>query len=235
MSNKTTFEVQGIAKLDISQVKQAAEQIKGSLQGVTLPGGIDKNLASIFQRLNDEIAEFEVNSKKATTSADWSNVIKSGEKILGLYSKMEGQIRQLGDISESEMKTLFPPEVTDRIRKAEQAIKNYTKATSENAAAVKKQQGEIAKLEGQLNKKQGKKAQLNNQTVVSDAEYKNMQKQQKELGASAVEAQQKLEALKQKQAELGATMNQPNKSSKYRALAQEVAQAEIAYQTAFHA
>lgn len=235
MSNKTTFEVTGVARLDVSQVKQAAEQIKSSLQGVTLPGGIDKNLASIFQRLNDEIAEFEVNSKKATTNADWSNVIKSGEKILGLYSKMEGQIRQLGDISESEMKNLFPPEVTDRIKKAEQAIKAYTKATSENATAIKKQQGEVAKLEGQLSKKQGKKAQLSTQTVVSDAEYKNMQKQQKELGTSAVEAQQKLEALRQKQAELGATLSQPSKSSKYRALAQEVAQAEVAYQTASQA
>ena len=195
MSNKTTFTVEGIAKLDISQVKQAAEQVKSSLQGVALPRNIDSNLASIFQKLNDEIAEFEVTSKKATTNADWSNVIKSGEKILGLYSKMEGQIRQLGDISESEMKALFPPEVTARIKKAEQAIRNYTDATDKNATAIKKQQEQVDKLAQKQNKATAKRNAEQGKTQVSNGEYAAMTKYAKDLGTTARDAAQDVEKL----------------------------------------
>ena len=48
MSNKTTFTVEGIAKLDISQVKGAVDQMKKGFQRITLPAGIDQRITKIF-------------------------------------------------------------------------------------------------------------------------------------------------------------------------------------------
>ena len=237
MSNKTTFEVTGVARLDVSQVKQAAEQVKSSLQGITLPGNIDRNLTSIFQRLNDEIAEFEVNSKKATTSADWSNVIKSGEKILGLYSKMEGQIRQLGDVSESEMKNLFPPEVTDRIKKAEQAIKAYTIATEKNADAIKRQQSEVDKLAKKQSKAKANRDTEQGKTQVSNGEYAAMISQQKALGKAAAKAAEEVDRLQTEYDEMTAARagKRGRKPQELLDTQQQLEQAKIAYAEATQA
>ena len=232
MSNKTTFTVEGIAKLDISQVKGAVDQMKKGFQGITLPAGIDKRVAQIFSQMTDEIAEFEVKSKNATTNADWSRVLSSGQKIMTLYQKLQGQVRQLGDLSEKEMQELFPPEVVANIKKAETALKDYQAATKKNTAEIQKQENELAKLQQRMAKKQGQKQQIESKKVVSGQEYTNMSKESKVLGQAAAEAKAHLDSLIQKQKEMEATLNQPSKSSKYRALTQEVQQAQIAYETA---
>lgn len=232
MSNKTTFTVEGIAKLDISQVKGAVDQMKKGFQGITLPAGIDKRVAQIFSQMTDEIAEFEVKSKNATTNADWSRVLSSGQKIMTLYQKLQGQVRQLGDLSEKEMQELFPSEVVANIKKAETALKDYQAATKKNTAEIQKQENELAKLQQRMAKKQGQKQQIESKKVISGQEYTNMSKESKVLGQAAAEAKAYLDSLIQKQKEMEATLNQPSKSSKYRALTQEVQQAQTAYETA---
>ena len=232
MSNKTTFTVEGIAKLDISQVKGAVDQMKKGFQGITLPAGIDKRVAQIFSQMTNEIAEFEVKSKSATTNADWSRVLSSGQKIMGLYQKLQGQVRQLGDLSEKQIQELFPPEVVANIKKAEDALKSYQATTKKNTAEIQKQEAELAKLQQKMAKKQGQKQQVESKKVVSSQEYTNMGKESKALGQAAAEAKAHLDSLIQKQKEMEATLNQPSKSSKYRTLSQEVQQAQTAYETA---
>lgn len=238
MSNKTTFTVEGIAKLDISQVKGAVDQMKKGFQGITLPTGIDQRITKIFSQMTDEIAEFEVKSKSATTNADWSRVLNSGQKIMTLYQRLQGQVKQLGDLSEKQMQEIFPPEVVANIKKAEDALKDYQATTKKNTAEIQKQENELAKLQQKIAKKQGKKQQVESQTAVSNAEYKNLQNQQKALGDAAIEAADKLEEARQKAEAYKNSMQNPQnaeKSSTYRNLVKEVAAAEQAYKTASQA
>ena len=238
MSNKTTFTVEGIAKLDISQVKSAVDQMKKGFQGITIPSGIDQRITKIFSQMTDEIAEFEVKSKSATTNADWSRVLNSGQKIMTLYQRLQGQVKQLGDLSEKQMQEIFPPEVVANIKKAEDALKDYQATTKKNTTEIQKQESELAKLQQKIAKKQGKKQQVENQTAVSNAEYKNLQNQQKALGDAAIEAANKLEEARQKAEAYKSSMQNPQnaeKSSTYRNLVKEIATAEQAYKTASQA
>jgi hypothetical protein len=184
MSNKMTFTVEGIAKLNVDQVKQAVDQMKTGFQGIKLPAGIDKNISGIFTKLNDEIAEFEVRSKEATTNNDWSKVIKSGQNILGLYQKLKGQVKQLGDLSEDQMKELFPPEVVANTKKAQKALADYEKAVADLA---KKEKDLQAVRDGNKSKKGSITKEKNNLT------------KQKDAMTAVVEAQKKLNEAKDAQ------------------------------------
>lgn len=234
MSGKTTinYSMHGIADLDVSKVKTAVENVRKNMHSLTLPANLEKNFASVFAELNSEISQFESNSKKAQNGSDWSKVIKSGTKILGLYQEMESHIRSLGALTDKEMEKMFPPSVKNNIQKANDALAAYNKTVKQNAAEVEKQNKEIAKLQKNIQSKQQKKTAEQNKTVVAKDAYKKLEEETLSAGEAASKAKAEYEQLKQQAEQLGSTLKNKNKSSKYRDLVKQTKEAEIAFNEA---
>ena len=144
---KKDFQFQGIAELDISQIKQAVQNIQRSLQkGFVLPSNINKNFTKIFDKIQSEIKNFSSLAETAQTSLDFNNTIKSGNSIIKLYNTLRGEIKTLGTLSNEEKKKMFPEEVTRNIENAQKALSNYNKSVQENEKELKRQSSTIQKI-----------------------------------------------------------------------------------------
>ena len=68
------------ANLEVSKMKGALGEIQKSLNGLQLPQNVTKGLQSTFQKLSEEIRNFEVQAgKDITGKADFSKLEKSAD------------------------------------------------------------------------------------------------------------------------------------------------------------
>ena len=76
------------ASMNISQVKAAVGEIQKSLSGVSMPQNISTRFTKTFEKLNQEIANFEQQAAKGLTEiGDFKNITKAGQNILKYYLK----------------------------------------------------------------------------------------------------------------------------------------------------
>lgn len=219
MSNKNEviFHVKGLAELDISNIQKSLKNLQLSFgEGVSIPDSSRKNITQTFEKINTEIQNFISLQKSSTTSTkNYDNLLKSGEKINTLYDKLKTQFKDLGNLSDDEIKHLFPSEIIKKIQEAKTAMDQYADAIKQAENQAKIQQKTIEKLQKTLNQKQSQKEQIQSLDVVSTGELKNLKQQQKELSNLAVQIKSELN---QKQQELNTYIQEknivaPNKSS----------------------
>ena len=219
MSNKNEviFHVKGLAELDISNIQKSLKNLQLSLgEGVSIPDSSRKNITQTFEKINTEIQNFISLQKSSTTSTkNYDNLLKSGEKINTLYDKLKNHFKDLGNLSDDEIKHLFPSEIIKKIQAAKTAMDQYADAIKQAESQAKTQQKTIEKLQKTLNQKQSQKKQIQSLDVVSTGELKNLKQQQKELSDLAVQIKNELN---QKQQELNTYIQEknivaPNKSS----------------------
>ena len=88
------------ANLEVSKMKTALNDVQKSLNGLQLPQNITKNLQSTFQKLTQEVQNFEVQAGKDITSkADFSKLEKSADRINNLFGTLKVQLKDIGNLS----------------------------------------------------------------------------------------------------------------------------------------
>ena len=173
------------ALLDVSQVKGAVGNIQKALSGLTLPKNIGNNIQKSLQTVEQQFAKIEQLQSKGFGGLDDANdVLKASNIILKSYDDIAASVRQLGTLSDKELQNLFPITISDNIKKAETALKNYRTEIKLNIAEQDKLQKVVDKAQKALDQK---KNQLSGKSVVDDAIYKENEKQKRALEKQLVE------------------------------------------------
>lgn len=213
MAQKYTIQFEGV--FDVSNILASVKNLQNSLNGLTLPKGLGTSISDILTNLSKEIEKFgSYSGKKVGTKGEFSNFTKSGEKILELYTQLEAKVKSLGVLSDKEIKKLLSDKTINSINNANAALKEYEKSANK----VAKQENDINKLQDQQNKLLKLKGQLERgekKTIGLD-EYNQIKE-------SAAAAKQKVDDLKNAQAELNkkqeelrSKLSKPQQSSTYR-------------------
>lgn len=124
---KTTFLIEGITKLDISQAEASANKLKNALDGINLPENIKKQVGSTFADLSRAIADFRKKQKEATSDSDWKGVRESGEKVVQMYNKMFEAVQKTQSLTQKQKLQLIPPDTLKTLNKAKAALRDYKK------------------------------------------------------------------------------------------------------------
>lgn len=139
------------ANLNVSQLKNAVNQIQQSFNSLNLPQNITKGFQGTFQKLTEEIRNFEVQSgKEIGSKADFSKLEKSAERISSLFGKLKVQAKDLGGLSGRELQKLFPADVTKNIESADQALKKYNTTLQSIQAGIDNTKKKIADQQNNL-------------------------------------------------------------------------------------
>lgn len=226
MANQT-FTLNFDAKLNVSQMKGALGQIQSTLNGLHLPDNITKNLQGTFNKLSEEVKNFEVLSgKDITGKADFTKLTNSANKIVDLFTRLKSQISDIGALSDSSLAKLFPDSTVNNIQKAGKALSDYQNK-------LKSAEQDIASASKKVEDLNSKLAKENNKTVVDNNTYKQIGENLKQAEAEVAEYTAKLKELQEIQAReeerLGANKN---KSSTYRSLIKEIEEVQQKLQAA---
>lgn len=187
------FNITFDANLNISQMKSALGEIQSSLAKLHLPQNVGKGLQETFQRLNQEVKNFEeLSSKKINTKSDYGKLEKSLETIFSLYEKLEKSYKGLSGLNGKDLEKLFPENVAKNINNARQALENYNKELKKVRSNVINQSKKVAGIEGKIEAEKTKK--------VDSERYKELTKSIKEanveiekLKKSEIEAQKAID------------------------------------------
>lgn len=164
MANKITFELD--AKVD--KVKAAAAEIGRAFNNINLPDSIRKDLGKTFEKLTAQIGDYEAKAKTASTTGDFTKTLNSGQKILEIYEHLKSEVKDLGKLSNSEIKKFFPEEITNNIKEATKELGKY-RAQLEKTTKIKTDKTSqrrilSSELDGKYNNRiiDGKKTQVAN-------------------------------------------------------------------------
>ena len=214
------FTVRLDAEMNISQVKSAVQTMQTELSKLNLPQDVGSKLTGTFDKLTGEIERFQAMSAKGIgSSKDFTQLERSGDKILQLYEQLRNQINGLGGLSDSQLSKMIPPSALTNIKKAADAFKTYKAEIERSQGAIQKQQGAISGLEGEISGLEKEISRVRGMKIVgSTSELNKMGKEvataRNELDGLEQEAQQ----VRDKMAQMESTMASPRKSSRYRDL-----------------
>ena len=181
------------ASMNISQVKAAVGEIQKSLSGVSMPQNISTRFTKTFEKLNQEIANFEQQAAKGLTEiGDFKNITKAGQNILKYYQDIQATVRQLGNLSDKELAKLFPADVSAKIEKANKAMQEYSNSVKKAESDIEKQNKAVAKQMAAVGKLKTELDELKKVKPATDDQFKDIRTQ-------IVSAQNALEAYKKEQ------------------------------------
>lgn len=147
------------ANLEVSKMKTALSDVQKSLNGLQLPQNITKNLQSTFQKLSQEVQNFEVQAGKDITSkTDFSKLEKSADRINNLFETLKIQLKDIGNLSNKELQKLLPDDVSKNINDANNALKTYNTTLKNIQSTI---DSTSAKITEQQNKLKSYQAAIN--------------------------------------------------------------------------
>ena len=154
------------AQLNINQMKGALANIQGELGKLQLPSNISQNFTKVINNLSKEISNFEVlTSKDLTDPKQFKQIEASADKILNLYKLIQVQIKDLGNVSDTELTKLFPASVTKQIEAGEKAVSQYVTSVGKLEQKVKSAEESLKIAQDKL---AAKTAQLQAQQKIVD-------------------------------------------------------------------
>lgn len=112
---------------DVTNVKEAIEQISKAMQNVTLPKGLTKDLESALSQLNKGITEFESKKSTAKSPLDFSKAVTAGEKVVEQFEKLKVVISSITKLDNDDFKKLIPTELLNAFDAMDDKIKDYKK------------------------------------------------------------------------------------------------------------
>ena len=146
MANNQKFTLTFDAQLNVNQMKGALSQIQSTLNGLHLPQNIARGLQGTFDKLSNEIQNFEVAiGKDITSKADFKKIENQADKIEEAFRRLKIQVSSLTGLSGKELEKLFPISITQNIKKASSAIEQYSKKVTDATGDVNKQQYRMKK------------------------------------------------------------------------------------------
>ena len=177
MPNKK-FNIVFDASMNISQVKAAVGEIQKSLSGVSMPQNISTRFSRTFEKLNQEIANFEQQASKGLNEiGDFKNITKAGQNILKYYQDIQATVRQLGNLSDRELAKLFPADVSAKIEKANKAMQEYSASVKKAENDIEKQNKAVAKQMGTVGKLKTELDDLKKIKPATDDQFKQLEVQ----------------------------------------------------------
>ena len=165
---------------DISNLRGSIGQIEQKMQNIKLPKVAEKGINSDLQKLKTELSKLESKTKGGIIKLDDTGSIqRSGERIKELYTSLTNKVKDLGNVSDKELKNLFPPEIVQKIDNARAAMDKYEKEIKETNAELKKQEKELERLQGARDKKKTEFKSAGNKKKITDQEYDDLTRQKK--------------------------------------------------------
>ena len=183
------------ASMNISQVKAAVGEIQKSLSGVSMPQNISTRFTKTFEKLNQEIANFEQQAAKGLTEiGDFKNITKAGQNILKYYQDIQATVRQLGNLSDKELAKLFPADVSAKIEKANKAMQKYNDTIKDSNNSIEKQNTKINRKKKSIENLENKLKKLNEtENVISDIEYDSFERELKKAKKEATDLKREMD------------------------------------------
>lgn len=204
------------ANLNVSQMKGALGQIQSTLNGLHLPQNVTKGLQGTFDKLQKEIQAFEVAaSKDITSKTDFKKLETQAAKVTDAFEKLKIQVRDLAKLNAKDLEKLFPQKITQNIQDATNAVKQYQVNMASTTKEVNKAQTVVNKLTAEAAKIQGKQ-------VLTGDQYKQLTDNLKTAEQEVNNLEDKLKQLNSQEEQMRGSLSQPNKSSRYRQLVQDI-------------
>ena len=223
------FTIQLDAQMNIGQVKTAVQGMQAELNKLNLPSEIGSKLSSTLTNLASEIERFQAKAAKGIgATADFTQLSRSGEKIIQFYEQLRNQVSDLGGLSKNQLEKLFPPEAISNIKKANEAYERYTSTVKKSSSDLGKAKKNYKEIETEVARLGQKLEQLRNIKPVSDDTMSGWKKGLQESAKECETLQAKIEETKAKMQAFigeegkGRTESTARKSSKYRAWQDEL-------------
>ena len=197
MANKS-FTLNFDASMNISQVKSAISEMQRAFSGLKLSQGLNTNIQNIFDKINDELKEFESLTNKSFHSlSDVSKASSSFERIIDYYKQLEKYSKEITGMDKEKF---FSDSVVSNITKANKALQIYYKELETIPAEIEKANKALAKQEATLdsltqkrnalaaeNKSLGStKGGISKKITAKEAEQSNLIAQMSSLEASGI-------------------------------------------------
>ena len=178
------------AQLNVGQMKGAIGQIQSTLNGLHLPQNISRGLQGTIDQLNKELQGFETSlGKNITNKGDFNKLNNQAQKIASTFEKLKLQIRDLGNLSTSDVEKLFPTSVTQNINKATNAIKQYESSVATASKNVDAAASKVDQLKAKIN-------EVNSKNLLRPDEWSQLKT---DISAAEDQVKQYAEALKEAQ------------------------------------
>ena len=216
------FTVRIDAEMGIGNVASTVQKIQSELNSLKMPSDLGGKITGTFAKLTSEIEKFQAISAKGIGSTqEFNQLASSGNKIIQIYEQLSNQVKNLGSLSDSQLKNLFPPSVAENIKKATSAFQQYENAQKNAKGQIDELTKQISKAETEAKKLATQKNNLEKKKAVSDSTFEQMTKDAELAKSKFEEAKAKLEELqnqaKAKEEKAGGA-NLARKSSTYREL-----------------
>jgi len=93
----TTFNIQGIADLDVSKIINGINRAQAALKGLSLPTELQGSFTNLFSRIDKELTNFTTKASSSFKSmADVQSLNKSFTNLGGLLSNLQKEIVKVG-------------------------------------------------------------------------------------------------------------------------------------------
>lgn len=125
-TNRTTSGTINLkALLDVSQIRKAAGDIENALGGITLPKNISNALTKNLEKMKLEMTRLDQILAGNVTANSSKEALSAAQKILKAYADIKVAVVQAANLSDSQLKKLFPESIVDNINKANKALSEY--------------------------------------------------------------------------------------------------------------
>ena len=182
---------------DISNLRGSIGQIEQKMQNIKLPKVAEKGINSDLQKLKTELSKLESKTKGGIIKLDDTGSIqRSGERIKELYTSLTNKVKDLGNVSDKELKNLFPPEIVQKIDNARAAMDKYEKEIKEANAELKKQEKELERLQGARDKKKTEFNSAGSKKKITDQEYDDLIRQKKYQQGQSTRSKNQMDSMR---------------------------------------
>ena len=135
------------ANLNIQQVLNSIKQIRGSLDGLSLPKNLDKQFSSAASKLEKSLNELSVFSGKELKIDEAKQALKIIEDIQKAGVNFQGVLNNIGGLDLKNLKldsfTKSYDDITNAVKKYEQAVENAKKSTTNAYAKAQAEQKDL--------------------------------------------------------------------------------------------
>lgn len=135
------------ANLNIQQVLNSIKQIRGGLDGLSLPKNLDKQFSSAASKLEKSLNELSVFSGKELKIDEAKQALKIIEDIQKAGVNFQGVLKNIGGLDLKNLKldsfTKSYDDITNAVKKYEQAVENAKKSTTNSYAKAQAEQKDL--------------------------------------------------------------------------------------------
>lgn len=154
------------ALLDVSQIRKAAGDIESALSGISLPKNISNALNKNLEKMKSDMTRLDQILAGNITADSSKDALSTAQRILKAYTDIKVAVAQAANLSDSQLKKLFPESVAENIEKANRALEKY------NSNLEKYNRG-IASRKGNITKQQSREAELQRKLAAEQAKSTN--------------------------------------------------------------